>query len=73
MSKIDDKVCGMIHCVRYDVESPLCDFCYWNMMWDNQHSTPSSTISDDDCRDVGRSRPVRHTSGLATTNPDRHP
>ena len=30
MSKIDEKRCGAIDCVRYDVESPLCDFCELN-------------------------------------------
>lgn len=33
MGKIDDKICGEIDCVRYDVESPLCDFCEFNMKW----------------------------------------
>ena len=30
MSKTDEKMCGMIDCVRYDAESPLCDFCELN-------------------------------------------
>lgn len=33
MSKIDEKICGEIGCVRYDVDSPLCDLCECNMKW----------------------------------------
>ena len=53
MSKIDEKICGETDCVRYDVESPLCDFCELNMKWKRQHSAPVTTDSVTDCRDVG--------------------
>lgn len=36
MSKIDEKICGAIDCVRYDSESPLCDFCELNVKWEQK-------------------------------------
>ena len=68
-----DKICGHIDCGRYDTDDVLCDYCECNWRPDENHSAPSSTISDDHCRDVGRSRHTGNTIGLATTNPDHHP
>ena len=48
-----DKICGCIDCGRYDTDDVLCDYCECNWRPLDEHSAPSSTISDDDCRDVG--------------------
>lgn len=36
LNTIDEKICGEIDCVRYDVDSPLCDVCEFNMKWKQQ-------------------------------------